>query len=66
MVKNDSWDIMNLKFILLCFETTFGLKINFAKSEAFVIYDDEGEHMRTAFMLKYKLGKFPMTYLGLP
>jgi hypothetical protein len=43
-----------------------GLKINFAKSEAFVIEADEEDQRRAAFMLNCKLGKLPMTYLGLP
>jgi hypothetical protein len=57
---------MNLKFLLLCFESLSGLKINFAKSEAFVIGADEEEQRCAAFMLNCKLGKLPMTYLGLP
>ena len=63
LVRTDPWDLMNLKFILLCFEPMSGLKVNFAKSEAFVIGSDEEEQLRTAFMLNCKLGQLPMTYL---
>jgi hypothetical protein len=66
LVQNDPIDLMNLKFLLLCFESMSGLKINFAKSEAFVIGADEEEQRSAAFMLNCKLGKLPMTYLGLP
>jgi hypothetical protein len=66
LVRNDLIDLMNLKFLLLCFESMSGLKINFAKSEAFVIGADEEDQRRAAFMLNCKLGKLPMTYLGCP
>lgn len=66
MVHNEPWDIMNLKFILLCFEAMSGLRINFAKSEVFVLGVEVEAQLRTAFMLYYKLRCLPMTYLGLP
>jgi hypothetical protein len=37
LVCNDPADLMNLKFLLLCFELMSGLKINFTNSETFVI-----------------------------
>jgi hypothetical protein len=37
MVEGSELDIVNLKFLLLCFETTSGLKINFDKSEVVVM-----------------------------
>jgi hypothetical protein len=37
MVEGSELDIANLKFLLLCFETMSGLKINFDKSEAVVM-----------------------------
>jgi hypothetical protein len=37
MVEGSELDIVNLKFLLLCFETMSGLKINFDKSEVVVM-----------------------------
>jgi hypothetical protein len=37
MVEGSELDIVNLKFLLLCFETMSGLKINFDKSEVVVL-----------------------------
>jgi hypothetical protein len=65
LIRNDPVDLMILKFLLLCFESMSGLKINFSKSEAFAIEADEETQRHAAFMLNCKLGKLPMTYLGL-
>ena len=37
MVEGSDSDIVNLKFLLLCFEEMSGLKINFDKSEVVVL-----------------------------
>ena len=37
MVEGSELDIINLKFLLLCFEAMSGLKINFDKSEVVII-----------------------------
>ena len=58
--------IANLKFILLCFESIAGLKINFHKSEVMFLGTTIAEQQRIANMLNCKQGKFPFTYLGLP
>lgn len=39
-IRNNEEEIINLKFILMCFEAMSGLKINFEKSEAFVTRGD--------------------------
>lgn len=36
LIKNDPVSLINLKFLLMCFESMSGLKINFDKSKAFV------------------------------
>jgi hypothetical protein len=36
MVEGDDESIINMKFILYCFEWLSGLKINYHKSEAFI------------------------------
>ena len=58
--------IVNLEFILLCFENMSGLRINFHKSEVMVLGTSEEESVRIANMLNCKLGSFLFTYLGLP
>jgi hypothetical protein len=37
MVEGSELDLVNLKFLLLCFEAMSGLKINFDKSEVVVM-----------------------------
>jgi hypothetical protein len=43
-----------------------GLNINFSKSEALVIGVPEPDKLRVANMLNCRLGKFPISYLGMP
>ena len=66
MIQPDDLAIANLKFILLCFESLSGLRINFHKSEVMVLGSPNPEQQRIANMLNCKLGAFPFTYLGLP
>jgi hypothetical protein len=65
MVQTDDLDIANLKFLLLCFESMSGLRINFHKSEVMVLGTTDFESQRIANMLNCKRGSFPFTYLGL-
>ncbi|KAE8768584.1 ABC transporter G family member 37 [Hordeum vulgare] len=66
MVEGSSHDITHLKFHLLCFEEMFDLTINFAKSEVMVLgYSDE-EKLSIANRLNYRVGTFPIIYLGIP
>lgn len=37
MVQRSDLDIINLKFLLLCFESMSGLRINFDKSEVMIL-----------------------------
>ncbi|XP_020193058.1 uncharacterized protein [Aegilops tauschii subsp. strangulata] len=59
-------DIVNLKFLLLCFEKMSGLKINFDKSEVVVLGYSEAEQLRIADNLNCRLASFPISYLGMP
>jgi hypothetical protein len=43
-----------------------GLKINYHKSEEFVLGQRNNERTSIANTLNCKLGSFPFTYLGLP
>ncbi|XP_026416923.1 uncharacterized protein LOC113312388 [Papaver somniferum] len=54
-----------LRYLLLCFELTSGLKINFSKSSLFGVGFEEGIE-NFANMLGYKFVSFPSIYLGLP
>ena len=44
----------------------FGMKINFDKSEVFVVGVESSEHQRIVEIFGCKMGTFPITYLGLP
>jgi hypothetical protein len=66
MIEPSDEGIANLKLLLLCFENMSGLKINFDKSEVLVMGVTAREQRRVASMLNYKLGQFPIKYLGLP
>ena len=66
LIQNSDEAITNLKFLLLCFEDMSGLKINFYKSEVFVLDQHVSEQRRIAKLFNCKLGSFLFTYLGLP
>lgn len=65
-IKNEEYNIRVLKFLLFCFEKMFGMKINYQKSEVYVLGVSKEEELRVANMLNYKVGSLPFTYLGLP
>lgn len=65
-VEGSDLDIVNLKFLLLCFEEMSGLKINFDKSEVIVMGYSEAEQQRIADNLNCRLATFPIEYLGMP
>ena len=58
--------MINLKFLLYCFENMPGLKINYHKSEVMVLGVEEQDELRFADLLNCKVGQFPMHYLGVP
>ena len=62
----DDKSIINMKFLLYCFEWMSGLKINYHKSEVLVFGVSEAEQIRMAKMLNCKIGSLSMTYLELP
>jgi hypothetical protein len=67
IIVEPTWvGITNLKFLLICFENMSGLKINFDKSEVVVMGVTPAAQQRVANLLNCCLGKFPITYLGLP
>jgi hypothetical protein len=66
MAEGDDSSIVQLKFILYCFEWLSGLKINYHKSEAYIFEKREDEEVRIVKVLNCRLGMLPMTYLGIP
>lgn len=54
-----------LRCILRCFEVVFRLKIDLAKSEIFQV-GAECDIESLAWILGYKIGNLPSSYLGLP
>jgi hypothetical protein len=66
MVEGDDCSIVQMKFILYCFEWLSSLKINYHKIEAYIFGKGSEEENRIANMLNCKLGEMPMRYLGIP
>lgn len=63
--KATEQNIIVLKFLLFCFEEMSGMKINYQKSEVYVLGVDKEEES-FANMLNCKVGQWPLIYLGLP
>jgi hypothetical protein len=66
MIQNQDESILNLKLILYSFGSMSGMKINYHKSEVFVIGEGEQVQMEIVEKLNCKLGRFRLTYLGIP
>jgi hypothetical protein len=58
--------LRSVKLILSCYEAMSGMKINYEKSEIFTIGRTDEEQRVAANCLGYKIGVFPMKYLGMP
>jgi hypothetical protein len=56
--------VVNVKFLLYCFENMSGLKINYQKSEVYVLGCTKEEEIKVAEMLNCNVGQLPMKYLG--
>ena len=65
MIDCEEEYILNLKFLLYCFEWMLGLKINYHKSEVYVLGVEKEVAISVANMLNCKSGQLPMTYLGI-
>ncbi|XP_071676854.1 uncharacterized protein [Lolium perenne] len=66
MVEPTWVGIAKLKTLLLFFENMSGLKIKSDKSEVVVMGVTPEAQQRVANLLNCRIGKFPITYLGLP
>jgi hypothetical protein len=60
----DDQTIINAKLLLYCFENMSGLRINYQKSEVFVVGNSEEEADRIADIFNCNIGKLPLKYLG--
>jgi hypothetical protein len=60
----DEQTILNTKFLLYCFEDMSGLKINYQKSEVFVMGGTEEDNNRVAGIFNCEVGALPLKYLG--
>jgi hypothetical protein len=63
-MEMDEQTILNVKFLLYCFENMSGLKINYQKSEVCVMGCSEEEAKNVAEMLNCNVGQLPVKYLG--
>jgi hypothetical protein len=54
------------EFLLYYFESLFGLKINYHKSEVMVLVVLNEERAKIANMLNFREGVLPIKYLGIP
>jgi len=55
-----------LKWLLVCFEKMYGMKINYEKSDLLTIGMDEDRTNVFAKLFYYKKSEFPIKYLGVP
>jgi hypothetical protein len=66
MIQVEEESMVNLKVVLYCFESMSGMKINYHKSEVYVIGGDNQLKGEIAARFNCKLGSLPMCYLGIP
>jgi hypothetical protein len=64
LVQKTKTRLVNLKFLLLCFELILGMKIKLHKSEVIMMGAEAEEHARVSRIHNCKQGKFPFIYLG--
>lgn len=65
-LKHDFAMARNLKLLLYLYEMMSGLKINFGKSEIFMINDHDNAALSYAEIFNCQIGYFPIKYLGVP
>jgi hypothetical protein len=65
LIQDDEESILNLKLILYCFENMSGMRINYHKSELYIMGVDSSREEEIAAKLNYKLWSFLMVYLGI-
>jgi hypothetical protein len=65
-ISHDLEKAVNLKLLLYMFELMSGLKINYSKSEIFMIGGDNNIAESYSSMFGCNIGSLPMIYLGMP
>jgi hypothetical protein len=65
-IEHDQEKAVNLKLLLYIFEMMSGLKINFLKSELFIIGEDNNIASFYSDLFNCQVGSLPMKYLGVP
>jgi hypothetical protein len=65
-LENDLTKARNFKMLLYIYEMMADLKINFMKSEIFMINGDEDITMQYASLFDCQIGTFPILYFGVP
>jgi hypothetical protein len=58
--------VINMKFLLYCFEWLSGLNINYHKSEVVTFGVDNETKVRIANMMNCQIGSLPIKYFGFP
>jgi hypothetical protein len=65
-IEDSESNITNFKFLLFYYEEMSGLRINYNKSEVFVVGADNQHAVMVIGKFNCKLGELPMKYLGIP
>jgi hypothetical protein len=65
-ISHDSEKALNLKLLLYLFELMSGLKINYQKSEIFLVGGDNNTAEFYSSLFGCQVGTFPMKFLGVP
>jgi hypothetical protein len=63
-IQDDKEQASRLKLLLYLYESMSGLKINFSKSEAIMISQDDNKNLKFFNMFNCAIGKWPIKYLG--
>lgn len=65
-LKHNLNDARHMKFLLYLFEILASLKINFDKSEIYMVNDEGNLGIQYAELFNCQVGLFPIKYLGVP
>jgi hypothetical protein len=66
LIQDVPQQAVNLKLMLYLFESMYGLKINFEKSEVLMILEDDTKQKFYAELFNCQRGSWPIKYLGTP
>ena len=65
LIHNYDQQIINLKFLLICFKDMSGLSINYHNSKVIILGKPSEEQRRVPRILHWNFSSFPFLYLGL-